>query len=307
VLVAGDRGAARAVAGRSKPFIEVCGRPMVVHVLETLLHTPEVSEVYVVGDAIRLEKAIAEHGMLRLASARSRPIHIVPQRRNLYENVWHAFLRTLPSEGPVEDHAIAVVPADVPLMIPEELSAFLQRAQDSGADYAIGLSPEMALLPYAPQPGKAGIEMACFNLAEGRFRQNNLHYVRPLRMGNRPYIQDVYETRYQKEFGNMLRLGWRILRREYRNLWVVFFYLLMHIAALLDRRGHRRAADRVRKWVPLATVERGVGCLLRTRVRFVFTSYGGAALDIDNDADFDAAEKMLPAWKEMQARYGRGV
>jgi hypothetical protein len=54
--------------------------------------------------------------------------------------------------------------------------------------------------------------------------------------------------------------------------------------------------------VPLATVERGIGALLRTRFRVAMTGHGGAALDIDNDADLEVAEKMIFRWKEMQAR-----
>jgi GTP:adenosylcobinamide-phosphate guanylyltransferase len=305
VLVAGDRGSAKAVRGRSKAFVEIAGKPMVVHVLETLLHTPEVSEVYLVGDPIRLEKAISEHGCLRLAASRSKPIHIVPQRNNLFENVWHAFLRALPASGPPDDHPIVVVPADVPVMVPEEVSSFVRQAAALDADYAIGLSPELALRAYAPRDGQPGIEMATFNLAEGRFRQNNLHFVRPLRMGNRHYIQEMYDHRYQKELGNMIRLGLRILRKEFRNLWVLYYYLLMHLAGVADRRGYRRAADWLRSRVPLARVERALSSLLRTRLRTVVTAYGGAAMDVDNDEDLAVVEKMLPAWKEMQARLTR--
>lgn len=307
LLLAGDRGAARPIAGQSKPFVPIADRPMVVHVLETLLHTPEVSEVYVVGDPIRLEKTIAEHGCLRLAAARSKPVHIVPQRRNLYENIWHTFLRTLPSTGAREEHPILVVPSDVPLMVPEEVSVFVQEGLACDADYVIGLSPEVALAPYRPQDGQPGIEMASFNLAEGRFRQNNLHLVRPLKMGNRTYIQDVYENRYQKELRHTVLLGMRILRKEWRNLWVVLYYGLLHLASRLDRRGRREAADRVAAWIPLETVERGTGAMLQTRLRFVMTHHGGAAIDVDNEADLRVAEKMLPAWKEMQARSGRSA
>ena len=96
VLLAGDRGHSRAIGGRSKPFLEVAGKPMVVHVLEALLSTPEVSEIYVVGDVLQLGETLAEHGSLRLAAARSCPVHIVPQRSSLYENAWHGFLCTLP-------------------------------------------------------------------------------------------------------------------------------------------------------------------------------------------------------------------
>ncbi len=307
VLLAGDRGASRAVRGRSKAFIELGGKPMVVHVLEALLHTPEVSEVFVVGDAVRLEKAIAEFGCLQLAAARARPVHIVPQRSSLLENVWHTFLRTLPAGRRDEDHPILVVPSDIPLVVPEELSDFVRQSAALDADYVVGLTPAASLLGFAPDGEQDGVEMASFNLAEGRFRQNNLHYVKPLRFGNRHYIQDMYENRYQKEFGSMLRLGWRILRKEFRHLWVLFFYALRHLAGVLDRRGDRRAAGRVSRWVSLRKVERGIGGLLRTRFTTVVTGLGGAALDVDNDEDLAAVDKNLERWRAMQTRLARAA
>jgi len=140
VLLAGDRGHSRSVKGRSKAFVNVRGKPMLVHVLETLLHTPEVTEVFVVADAIRLEKVLADFGCLELAAAASCPIHVVPQRESLLENVWNAFLRTLPPrEDP--DHAVLIVTSDIPLVVPEELSAFLAAAPSSGCSGAGGLPP----------------------------------------------------------------------------------------------------------------------------------------------------------------------
>jgi CTP:molybdopterin cytidylyltransferase MocA len=304
VLLAGHGRASRAVRGGNKAFAHVGGKPMVVHVLEALLHTDEVSEVYVVGPTEALETVLAEYGCPKLASARSRPLHLVPERGSLYENVWSGFLRTLPRgvAGADADQAILVVPSDIPLVIPEEISEFLAAARASGADYALGLSPDVALAEFAPRDDAPGIEMACFNLREGRFRQSNLHYVKPLRMGNRVYIEEMYENRYQKEIGPQIRLALRILRRELHNVWVLWFYALMHLAGVLDRRGYLRAARRVRGWVPLAVVERGIGALLRTRFRTVATGLGGAAVDIDNDADLAVADKMIDGWKARQTR-----
>ena len=302
VLVAGDKGASRAVAGSSKTFVELAGKPMFVHVLETLLQTPEIGEVWVVGEAPRLEKALALAGCLELAADLGCPIHVLPQRNSLYENVWETFLLTLPPGEPDPDHPILVVPADIPLALPEEISDFVRKSLASGAHYALGLSPDAALAGFAPRDGEDGIEMAYFNLAEGRFRQNNLTVVRPLRVGNRHYVQDVYENRHQKEFGKGVRLGWRILTREFRNLGVLFLFLLLHIGGLLDRRGYRRAADRMRMWVSLPAVERGFSAILQTKLRFVMTELGGAAIDIDNEEDLRVAEKMIDRWKEMQTR-----
>ncbi|MFI5314246.1 MAG: nucleotidyltransferase family protein [Myxococcota bacterium] len=307
ILVAGDRGASRAVRGTSKAFVEVAGRPMVVHVLEALLHTPEVSEVYLVGNPARLSAAVASFGCLALAAARGCPIHVVPQRETLYANVWYTFLRTIAPGRADDSHAVLVVPADIPLVIPEEISAFVARAEASGGDYVVGLSPESALAAFAPQDGAPGIEMAYFNLREGRFRQNNLHWVRPLRMGNRQYIDEMYENRYQKELGSQIRLAWRVIRREWRNLWVLGSYLAIHVAGVLHRRGHFAAADRVRASVPLASIERAASALLRTRFRTVTTELGGAAVDVDNEADLEVVEKMLERWKALQVRLARAA
>ena len=308
ILMAGDRGASRAIRGRSKAFVEIAGKPMVVHVLESLLHTPEISEIYVVGNPLRLERVIAEYGCLALAAARGCPVHVVPQRETLYANVWHTFLRTLrPGTTPRDAHAVLVVPADIPLVMPEELSIFARRAQACGGDYVVGLSPESALAPFAPRDGAPGVEMAYFNLREGRFRQNNLHFVRALRMGNRSYVEDMYENRYQKEIASQFALAWRVLRKEWRNLWVLGCYALIHVAGVLHRRGHMRASDVVRSWVPLAMIERAASALLRTRFTTVTTELGGAAIDVDNEADLEVVEKMLERWKAMQARHARAA
>ena len=308
ILVAGDRGASRAVRGRSKAFVELAGKPMVVHVLESLLHTPEISEIYLVGNPARLERAIADYGCLALAAARGCPVHVVPQRESLYANVWHTFLRTLRPGVPRDDaHGVLVVPADIPLVMPEEISVFTARALANGGDYVVGLSPESALAPFAPRDGAPGVQMAYFNLREGRFRQNNLHFVRALRMGNRHYIEDMYENRYQKELGSQVALAWRVLRKEWRNLWVLGCYFLIHLGGVLHRRGHLRAADAVRARVPLEMIERAAGALLRTRFACVTTELGGAAIDVDNDADLEVVEKMLERWKAMQARLARAA
>jgi len=307
ILVAGDRGASRAVRGTSKAFVDVAGKPMVVHVLEALLHTPEVSEVYVVGNAQRLAAAAGEYGCLALAAATGTPIHFVPQRDTLYANVWHTFLRTLGPGRADPKHAVLVVPTDIPLVIPEEISSFLERAEKSGGDYVVGLSPESALAPFAPRDGAPGIEMAYFNLREGRFRQNNLHWVRPLCMGNRQYVDEMYENRYQKELVSQLRLAWRVVRREWRNLWVLGIYFVIHMAGVLHRRGWLEAADRMRAHAPLATVERASSALLRTRFRTVTTELGGAAVDVDNDGDLEIVDKMLERWKALQVRVARAA
>src|SRR5262249_25583543 len=235
------------------------------------------------------------------------PIHVVPQRETLYANVWHTFLRAHAPGRSDASHAVLVVPADIPLVIPEEISQFVSRAVASGGDYVVGLSPESALERFAPTDASPGVAMAYFNLREGRFRQNNLHWVRPLRMGNRSYVDEMYENRYQKELGSQIALAWRVLRKEWRNLWVLGCYFMIHIAGVLHRRGYVALADRVRALVPLAAVDGAASALPKPRFRPAVTELGGAAIDVDNEVDLETVEKMLEPWKALQLRLSRAV
>ena len=94
VVAAGDRGSARPIRGDSKVYLELGGQPMVTRAVETLQRVPEISEVFVVGNADRLEAALRP-----LVPELRKPLRVVPQFRNLYENCWEAYRRLLPGAG----------------------------------------------------------------------------------------------------------------------------------------------------------------------------------------------------------------
>jgi hypothetical protein len=110
----------------------------------------------------------------------------------------------------------------------------------------------------------------------------------------------MYEHRHQKEFGQIAGLAWRLLRSERGGFAVVGYYGLMHVAGALDRRGYRRLANRVRRWIPMGRIERGIGSLLRASFEFVVTEGGGCAVDIDNEHDYDIAVKRYDEWRKTQ-------
>jgi hypothetical protein len=153
---------------------------------------------------------------------------------------------------------------------------------------------------YPPSPGEPGIRMAYFNLREGRFRQSNLHLIRPARIRNRHYIDEMYEHRHQREFGQILALAWRLLRSERGGFVVLMYYLLMHLAGMADRRGLGWAADLLRRFIPMPRIERGCSGLLGGSFRFVVTEAGGCAVDVDTEEDFDAAKLCFDAWWKAQ-------
>lgn len=305
IVAAGDRGAARAVYGESKVYLELGGLPLVARTVLVLQQVPEVSEVWVVGDPARLQAELSREEVRR---ALVKPLHVVPQFRNLYENCWETYRRLLPGAGadgrdPVSeadlDRDVLYLSADLPFATPQEISAFLARAREADCDYALGLVPDESLRTFDPGPhGEPGIHMAPFLLRDGLFRQSNLHWARPARLGHRHYIQDMYEHRYQKQVGNMIALAWRILRSKSGGLTILLGYLLLQLASLADRLHWRWLADRIRSRVTLERAERAVSRLLGTRFRFVATEVGGCAVDIDNEADYDAARARFEEWRE---------
>ena len=317
IVAAGDGRASKAVYGDNKAYLELAGRSLVGHAVALLQQVPEVSEVWVVGNAPRLEEVLRRE----LADHLVKPLTVVPQFRNLLENVWETYRRLLPGAGPAGrdpeahelDGKVLYLSSDIPLAAPQEVSAFLQQGDALDCDYALGLVTEESMALFYPDPiapeARPGIEMAYFNLAEGRVRQSNLHLVRPPRLGKREYIQEMYENRYQKQLGNALRLAWTIFSDEGGGARVLFYYGAMHLAGWFDRKGLRRTADRLRQLLPITRVERAVSALLATDFRFVITEGGGCAVDVDNENDYDVMQQRYDEWQRGQAaavaeRYG---
>ncbi len=316
IVAAGDRRAAKAVYGQSKVYLELGGRPLVAHVAATLQDVPEISEVWVVGNARRLRAVFAREEVAREIR---KPLHIVPQFRNLYENVWQTYRRSLPGAGaggrdPDADDArrlVLYLPADMPFATPQEISQFIQTAAELDCDCACGLVTEESMETFYPAaPREPGIRMAYFNLREGRFRISNLHLVRPARIVNRSYIEELYEHRYQKQFGNIVGLAARLVRKEEGGLRILRYYVLAHVAGIANRLGWRRLADWLRAFIPLERVAQACSALLRAEFRFVVTDVGGCAVDIDNERDYDIAKRAFETWRAAQREraeqlYGR--
>jgi CTP:molybdopterin cytidylyltransferase MocA len=311
IVAAGDRRAAKAVYGQSKVYLELGGRALVAHVVAALQDVPEVSEVWVVGNPERLHEVFGREDIKRDLR---KPFHIVPQFRNLYENIWQTYRRLLPGAGPTgrdpdaaeESNLVLYLSADVPFATPQEISQFIQRSAELDCDYACGLVTEKAMEPFYPAaPGEPGIRMAYFNLREGRFRVSNLHLVRPARIVNRSYVEEMYEHRYQKQFGTIVGLAARLVRKEEGGLRILRYYILIHLAGFANRRGWRRLADRLRALIPLDRVAEACSLLLRADFRFAVTDIGGCAVDIDNEGDYDVARLAFEPWKTAQLERAR--
>jgi len=305
--MAGDRGAAKAIHGESKVYLEIAGRPMVSRVVASLQHVPEVSEVWVVGDSKRLEAALSASD---LRDELQKPLHIVEQLENLYQNAWETYKRALPGAPPEgrqpqgEDHDFQVIylSGDLPFAHPEELSDFIRQGQALDCDYALGLVRKAALEPFTKsRDGTPGLDLAYFNLRDGRLRQNNLHLAKPSRIGNRHLVGNLYRHRHMREFGNMVALVSGLFFSR-GGAAIVFFYLIMHVGGYFDRKGWTGLADAVRQLVTLKVNEWGIGRLMACDFRFVVSDIGGCAIDVDTEEEYDLVNARFEEWSEASHR-----
>jgi GTP:adenosylcobinamide-phosphate guanylyltransferase len=310
VITAGDAVASKAIYGQSKAFLAVAGRPMVVRLVLTLQQVPEVSDVWVVGNLSRLKEAFDRPDV---QAELQKPLHLVEQGRNLLENAWETYRKILKQDtkvgrdpvGEEVDLPIFFLSADLPFATPEELSVFARRSLLlPRCDYALGLVSEEAMREFAPQAaGEPGIEVAFFNIREGRLRQSNLHFARPARIGNLDRIEEMYEFRHQKQFFNMAGLALKLFFSQIGGPRIFFFYLIMHVAGLVDRWGLRRLADLLRRGVSLARIEQTISALLDTRFRFLVTEAGGCGVDVDTEQEYDVVSERFDAlWAAQKAR-----
>ncbi len=314
IVVAGDRGKSHPVFGKNKAFLEIDGLPVIVHVVSALDNAKSVSEISVIGPKAKLEEVLlSEHGR----SKEGKPIHLFEQRNTLFENVWHTFLETIPAyrEGtPVEklakgkeaDSVVLVVAADMPLLTGAEVDEFVSACDMEQYDYVTGLTREKDLEYYLPRKGKPGIRTALMHFREGNFRQNNMHMVRPFRIENRHYIQVMYDLRYQKEFGNMVRLIWQILQREEGSWKTVRHYLLLQLSLTLSRLHLGFLRDWVRRKTYIDSVCECVSALIKTRFSYACTSLGGGALDIDKEQEYEAISHRFSEWMNHQKEKADG-
>lgn len=305
IVAAGDKGKSHPVLGRNKAFLEVDGLPVVARVVTALAESESVSEIYVAGPKGKLEEALScERGCPEVG----KPVHIFEQRSTLYENVWYTFLETLPeyrggksiseiAKGPAADTVVLIVAADTPLLTGAEVDEFVSRCDMDKHDYVVGVTPEESLEPFYPRGGKPGIKLAYMYFNEGVMRQNNMHMVRPFKIENRHYMQTMYDLRYQKEFFNIVRLAWEILRREEGGWGALGYYLLLQLSLLFARLRLYFIEKMIRKVTHADSVARCISKLMKTRFGYVFTSLGGAALDIDRERDYEAMKSRFSEWR----------
>ncbi len=303
IVTAGDRAASRPVLQKNKVFLPIAGIPAINYVLSAVERARCTDRIFVVGDKARLENALATPNS---PFQGNRPVILLEQGQTLYDNIWKGFLHSLPHYTPDTDwqryadtdadKAVLIMPGDIPLATPTEIDTFVDGCDLTRYDYFFGLTPESALRPYYPQKERLGIRMAYFTLRDLQVRQNNLHLVKPFRLGNRLHIQRIYEVRHQKEWWNILRLGWQMAKARDVSLRAGWAVACLHIARVTARHGWQSAWPFRPFFLDLSMLASLASQVLRTRFTTMMTHYGGCTLDVDTAESYDAVCANFTHW-----------
>lgn len=300
VLLAGDTGASRTICGRNKSFLEIDGIPLLLYVLKALEKAERVNRICLIGPYDNLLKALDDHHNLL---AQTKAITVCPQGESLFSNAWKSFLHLnpeaeeLPPAGSqLAEKTVFYLSGDIPLVTPVEIDAFLSLCDPERYDYFLGLALAENLRSFYPQRGTPGIKTNFFHIKEGRFRQNNLHLVKPLKVTNRHYIQKVYDYRYQKDLSNILKLAYEFIKVHVG--WDGFLcYLLLHWHQFLSRIHMNPLTLPTRKVLPRSFIESCISRVLGTRFATTISPFVGAVLDIDNEKDYTTMCTMFSSWQ----------
>ena len=303
ILLVGDRRGAKKVFGKNKALLEIREIPSFIRVLAALQNVESIGEIRIVGPSEKIHSLLKKHSKVCQGP---KTVKVVPQKDNIIDNVWTAFLDTLPGyragmeiSPEQKEMAVLIVAGDIPMLVPDEINEFISNCDLSRFDYYVGVVSEKTLSHFAPGKRGKGLKLAVLPFKENKYRVNNLHLVKPFKIANRFRLQDMYELRYQQKLRNIFTMFIRLIRLKGIKD-AAFFYLLILSTLFFSKIGFREVSVKISSFLTLTKVTGIVDRILGTRMSVAETTYGGAALDIDNKTDFNIINEKFEEWMECQ-------
>ena len=304
ILLAGEGESSYKVYHQHKAFLEINGKCIINYVVEALQQVKSIKDIYIVGAKNKLKQTLSDSGV---DFCYPKAIYLVEQQSNLYENIFQTFLKTIScGENSLtldlkvsqnKDKAVLIVPCDSPLLTPHEVEYFISHSDTNKYDHILGLIPEESLKQFYPTERLPGIKMAYLHLKENNYRINNLHLVKPLRIGNREYVQKMYQYRYQRDFKKIVLFGRNLLGKI--KLKYYRCYIGLQLCQFFASIGWKLPVEYFKKWTAKQDMENCISNLLNTRFKGLEVPYPGAALDIDRDSDYEAIKTRYNEWHDL--------
>jgi GTP:adenosylcobinamide-phosphate guanylyltransferase len=292
VLAGTHSNPARMILGRNKAFLELDGRPLVRHVVDALLDTESVGNIFVIGPVEDIRDAL---------QGEPAEVHLVPQEGNMLSNCWagvHASESYQAGNGRERDpmRPYLVISSDLPLVSAASLDDFVARCADddqaSETPYGllVGLADEQGLAPFS----EGGIVRPFVELEFARVRLANIYVARPWQLGNQEFLQTGSGFRKAIHWRNVAGLAYSFLSQE-GGLEAAWMTLHLQATLLTARRGGR-VYRFLRSRNTRERVEKCTSKVLGGPLRLVITPFGGLSLDVDDEEDFRIFSERYDEW-----------
>ena len=296
VLAGTHQNPRRLILGRNKAFLEIGGRALVRRVVESLVGSRAVGQIFVVGPLDQLKPVFA--GM-------SGRVTLVPQEGKMMKNAWagiyaaEAYQR---GQGKPDDprRPLLALSCDLPIISTQAVDDFVARCaaldaeSEEGYSILCGVAEEASLKQYYPEGDKPGIVRPYVNFTNSRVRLANIYVGRPRTLANQAFLQTGFEHRKAAKLRNVLALAWDFLSQK--GGWEAAWLSLRMQATLMAERSGSRFYQRLKAGNSERRTEKVTSEVLGGPVRMVITPFGGLSLDADNEEDFHVLKARFEEW-----------
>ena len=304
ILLAGDGSGSRKIDGKNKCFLEIDQLPLLVHVVRAIEQVERIDKICIVGPKVPIEKLLNKYAT---EIQQNKPIEVIEQSEDLYSNCLAAFTHLIPgyvdgaedTDSSIREKAVLLIPSDIPFLTSREVDEFLDNASKEQLDYCVGMTEEQYLSRFDATGNKPGFSMNYLHLREGSFRLNNLHLIKPFKVLNRKYLEQLYQRRHQKNLMNILSTFYDFSITQKMGIAPVLLFVWMEFSVLLRHMGLNTLANLSRRWSAQASLTKYACRLLQTRVGIVHTTVGGCAADIDSEEDYRAVKARYQEWRSL--------
>jgi len=300
ILLAGtDINPRRLIEGQNKAFLDLGGKALVRRVVESLVESRSIGQVFVVGPQAQLQDTLA--GL-------PAEVVIVDQQGQMLRNGWAAIhaaeARYFARHGEHDpNRPMLFISCDLPLISAAAVDDFVSRCavEDQRVEekYAIlaGIAEETSLRAYYPANGRDGIVRPYVHFNTMRARLANIYVGRPRKLSHQDFLQTGFSYRKAKDWHNVLLLIWHFFGQT--GGWKAAWLTVRYQATLMASKRGGWLYHRLRRKNDPEPVERVVGRVLGGLVKMVVTPYGGLSLDVDDDEDYRVLSENYEVWKSI--------
>ena len=302
VLAGTHQDKRRLIRGLNKAFLPLGGSLSLQFVLEALVQSERIDQIFVVGPEEDLQHHLpADRHRYRLVSEKGRMLD------NAFEAYRTAEASALPGRHASNsaDRLYLFLTSDIPLAVPEAIADFVDRSllleqrRGERIDFFAGVADEVALAHFYPGPHRRGIVRPYMELKHQRLRLANIYLARPARIRNLEILQQGFAARKLTQWRSVARLITTFLGNPagFRGARHVAWF---QAASVLEKAGLPGWSKLARNRLDMGIIERTASTMLGCRFAALVTPYGGLSLDIDEESDYEIIQENLAAWREHQ-------